>query len=78
MPTINTPASAHAGPAATAGWQWLPYTDASLLAALRRAIHLIDIRIKGSKPCGTAFTQYALRMGEWTAAANSWANPTRF
>src|SRR5664279_2091109 len=55
MPTINTPSSAHAGPATIAGWQWLPYTDATLLHTLRDAIHIISARINGNKPCDAAF-----------------------
>jgi hypothetical protein len=55
MPNVNTPASRHAGPAAVAGWQWLPYTDASLLHTLIRAIGIIDARIKSHKPCNEAF-----------------------
>lgn len=72
MPTINTPTSAHAGPAATAGWQWLPFTDANLLAALKRAINIIDARIKGSKPCNAAFK--TLPSGR--TFAQVWSDPT--
>jgi hypothetical protein len=55
MPKVNTPASKHAGPAAVAGWQWLPYTDEILLHTLNRAIGIINGRIKGHKPCNEAF-----------------------
>jgi hypothetical protein len=72
MPSINTPASKHAGPAATMGWQWLPYTTATMLAALRRAIHIIDVRIKGSKPCNAAFK--ALPSGR--TFAQVWSDPS--
>jgi|SRR5450631_2798019 hypothetical protein len=72
MPSINTPASKHAGPAATMGWQWLPYTNATMLAALRRAIHIIDVRIKGSKPCNAAFK--ALPSGR--TFAQVWSDPS--
>jgi hypothetical protein len=59
MPKVNTPASKHAGPAATAGWQWLPYTDDILLHTLNRAIGIIDARIKSHKPCNAAFKALA-------------------
>jgi hypothetical protein len=55
MPKINTPESGHTGPAANAGWQWLPYTNAAYLKTLKRAISIIDSRIKSHKPCDTAF-----------------------
>jgi len=72
MPSINTPASKHAGPATTMGWQWLPYSNAILLAALRRAIRLIDQRIKGYKPCNAAFK--ALPSGR--TFAQVWSDPS--
>ena len=72
MPSINTPASKHAGPAATMGWQWLPYTNATMLAALKRAIRIIDLRIKGSKPCNAAFQ--ALPSGR--TFAQVWSDPS--
>lgn len=55
MPKINTLASNHVAPATVAGWQWLPYKDPNLLHTLKRAIHIIDARIKGYKPCEAAF-----------------------
>lgn len=72
MPSINTPGSGHKGPAASAGWQWLPYTNAGWLAALRSAIHIIDTRIKGNKPCNVAFK--ALPSGK--TFAQVWSDPT--
>ena len=72
MPTINTPGSGHAGPAASAGWQWLPYANAGWLATLRRAIQIIDNRIKGNKPCNVAFQ--ALPSGK--TFAQVWSDPT--
>lgn len=72
MPSINTPGSGHAGPAATTGWQWLPYANAGWLSTLRRAIQIIDSRIKGSKPCNAAFQ--ALPSGK--TFAQVWSDPT--
>jgi hypothetical protein len=59
MPSVNTLFSGHVGPDATDGWEWLPYTDADLLHTLNRAIHIIDTRIKGHKPCNEAFKALA-------------------
>jgi hypothetical protein len=72
MPSINIPGSGHTGPAMTAGWQWLPYTNAGWLTTLRRAIHIIDSRIKGNQPCNAAFR--ALPSGR--TFAQVWADPT--
>ncbi|HMA71198.1 MAG TPA: hypothetical protein VKP67_06890 [Xanthobacteraceae bacterium] len=55
MPNINTPDSGHNAPDENSGWQWLPYTDATLLATLKHAIRIIDGRIKGFRPCDRAF-----------------------
>jgi hypothetical protein len=56
MPNINIPASGHIGPAPIpGGHQYLPYTDARHLATLRRAIQIIDARIRGHAPCNQAF-----------------------
>jgi hypothetical protein len=71
MPSINAPGSGHHGPAASAGWQWLPYANAGWLTALRGAIHIIDTRIKGSKPCNAAFQ--ALPSGK--TFAQVWSDP---
>jgi hypothetical protein len=56
MPTINIPTSGHAGPAAIAGWQWLPFTDHSLLVSLQHAVHIISSRINGNGACNAAFS----------------------
>ena len=72
MPSINTPGSGHMGPAASAGWQWLPYANAGWLATLRSAIHIIDTRIKGNKPCDSAFR--SLPSGK--TFAQVWSDPT--
>jgi hypothetical protein len=71
MPKVNTPDSGHTGPDAVAGWQWLPYTDATYLHTLNRAIQIIDSRIKGYKPCNEAFK--ALPNGR--TFAQVWADP---
>jgi hypothetical protein len=55
MPKINTTKSGHAGPAATSGWQWLPYSNETHLNTLKRAITIINNKIKGDKPCNQAF-----------------------
>jgi hypothetical protein len=72
MPSINLPLSRHAAPAAAFGWQWLPYTDATLLHILRDAILVIDRKITGFKPCDDAFT--ALPSGR--TFAQVWADPS--
>lgn len=72
MPNINTPGCGHVAPAATAGWQWLAYGKVGSLAALRRAIRIIDTRIKGSQPCNAAFK--ALPSGR--TFAQVWSDPT--
>jgi hypothetical protein len=71
MPQINLPASSHAGPAAVAGSQWVPFTDANYLARLRHAIAVIDTRIRGYRPCDVAFR--ALPGGR--SFAQVWADP---
>jgi hypothetical protein len=55
LPQINIPSSGHTGPAAIAGWQWLPYTDADYLKTLKEAITIINDRINGNQPCDNAF-----------------------
>jgi len=55
VPKINTPGSGHGAPAPVAGWQWLAYSNAAYLAALRRAVRIIDTRVKGHRPCDNAF-----------------------
>src|SRR5215472_13947680 len=56
MPSVNTPASGHAGPAPLpGGHQYLPYTDAHFLATLNRAIHIIQRKIRGYLPCDRRF-----------------------
>jgi hypothetical protein len=72
MPSINTTGSGHAAPAAIAGWQWLPYSNVGWLSTLRKAIHIIDTRIKGNQPCNAAFS--ALPSGR--TFAHVWADPT--
>ncbi len=72
MPSINIPGSGHAGPPTNSGWQWLPYTDDAMLSTLRRAIHVIDSRIKDYKPCNAAFK--ALPRGR--SFAQVWNDPT--
>ena len=72
MPSINTPSSHHAGPGPISGWQWLPYTDAVLLATLRQAISIIDRRINGYAPCDVAFR--ALPSGR--SFAQVWRDPS--
>lgn len=55
MPQIHLPSSNIQAPAKIHGWQWLPYRDAKLLDNLKRAIALIDKRIKGNPTCEKAF-----------------------
>jgi hypothetical protein len=55
MPRINVPGSGHIAPPPTAGYQWLPFTEASYIAAVRKAFAVIDSRIKGYEPCNAAF-----------------------
>jgi hypothetical protein len=56
MPTINTPASGHAGPAPLAGGHsYLPYTNVTFLKTLNAAIEIISKRITGYAPCDKAF-----------------------
>src|SRR5215469_5487444 len=56
MPRINLPASKHAAPAPTDGWEWLPYTDQAFINTLNRAIRIIDRKIKDNKGCNDAFS----------------------
>jgi hypothetical protein len=55
MPKINKPRSGHTGPSPVAGWEWLPFADATYLKRVERAVQIIDLRIKGHKPCDSAF-----------------------
>lgn len=55
VPKINTPLSGHAAPAAVAGWQWLPYSNAAFLTTLTAAMTIIHNRIRGHVPCNNAF-----------------------
>lgn len=56
MPSINTPASGHAGPAALpGGHQYLPYSNAIFLATLKTAVSIINKRIRGNSRCDKAF-----------------------
>ena len=55
MPRINTTRSGHHAPASIAGITWLPFTAGRHLDTLRRAMHLIDTRIKGARACDAAF-----------------------
>jgi hypothetical protein len=71
MPQIQKPGSGHAGPAAVAGWQWLPFTDAAYLKAVNSAFNIINTRIKGHAPCNQAFQ--ALPGGRTFAAI--WSDP---
>ena len=78
MPRVNNPTSGHVGPAPCdrhkygGPWQWLPYTDLHLLHTLNQAIHIIDSRIKGHKPCNEAFKALP---GKRTFA-QCWADPS--
>jgi hypothetical protein len=72
MPRVNTPASAHAGPAAAAGWQWQAFANASYLAAVNSAIATINTRIRGIATCDAAFR--ALPGGK--TFSQVWADPT--
>ena len=57
MARINIPGAGHAGPAPLpGGHQYLTYTDANFLATLKRAIQIIDTRIKSNTACNTAFS----------------------
>ena len=73
MPRINSTASKHNGPAGTAGWKWNPYTVDEKIqrATLNRAMRIISARIKGYKPCNSAFK--ALPGGRTFAAI--WNDP---
>jgi hypothetical protein len=55
MARINLPGSGHIAPPATAGYQWLPFSDPTYLAAVQRAFGVIDARVKGHEPCNAAF-----------------------
>ncbi len=57
MPQVNTPATGHVGPVPLpGGHQYLAYTDAHFLATVRRAVHIIQSRVRGSVPCDHAFS----------------------
>jgi hypothetical protein len=73
MPSVNTPASGHVGPAPLpGGHQYLPYTNPHFLATLNSAIHIIQSRIRGQLPCDNAFR---LLPGGRTFTT-VWADPT--
>ncbi|MFS1525082.1 hypothetical protein ACL7TT_13390 [Microbulbifer sp. 2304DJ12-6] len=55
MPNIHISSSKYMAPSKLQGWQWLPYIDKIMLDVVKRAITIIDKRIKGSKPCEAAF-----------------------
>jgi hypothetical protein len=55
MPRINLSASGHAGPAAVAGFQWLPYANATYLGRLQHAVAVINTRVNGYRPGDAAF-----------------------
>jgi hypothetical protein len=56
MPSVNTPASGHAGPAPLpGGHQYLTYSNAHFLAVLNSAIAIIQNKIRGYRPCDDAF-----------------------
>jgi hypothetical protein len=71
MPQIILPALHHAGPAAVAGYQWLPYSNATYLDRLRHAIAVINTRVNGFRPCDAAFR--ALPGGR--SFSQIWADP---
>ena len=54
MPQINTVESGHQGPPPSDGISWLPFTPERHLFTLRRAMHIIDTRIKGASTCDAA------------------------
>lgn len=55
MPKLNIPGSGHAGPAAVAGWQWLPVPTATHRARLQTTVNIINTRVKGYAQCNAAF-----------------------
>lgn len=56
MPNIHTKGSKYSPPLPLQGWEWLPFEDNSQeLITVKRAILIINSRIKGSKPCEHAF-----------------------
>ncbi len=55
MAKIHINSSKYSAPANLQGWQWLPYTDKIMLNVVKRAVGIIDLRIKGHKPCEAAF-----------------------
>ncbi len=71
MPKLNLPGSGHAGPAAIAGWQWLPIASATFQTHIQTAVNVINSRIKGYGPCAAAFK--ALPGGR--TFARVWADP---
>ena len=72
MPQINSPTSGHTGPAAVAGFQWLPYGNTTYLARLQHAVAVINTRVNGDRPCDAAFR--ALPGGR--SFAQVWADPS--
>jgi hypothetical protein len=72
MPQLNIPGAGHAGPAAVAGWQWLPFANAMYRDSVRRAIRIINTRVNGHRPCDVAFQ--ALPGGR--TFADVWADPS--
>jgi hypothetical protein len=55
VPNIHISSSKYSAPSKLQGWQWLPFTDKTMLDIVKRAVTIIDKRIKGSKPCEAAF-----------------------
>ena len=55
MPQVNTPASGHAGPVPTRGWQWQSFANATYLHRLQHAFGIINARLSGYAQCDAAF-----------------------
>ena len=55
MPKINTPKQRHRVNVNSARWEFKPFTDKQYLKTLKRAMDIIDSRIKGHNPCNEAF-----------------------
>jgi hypothetical protein len=56
MPKINTAASGHTGPTPLpGGFTYDHYTDEKFIKTLKRAMHIIELRIRGHNPCNEAF-----------------------
>jgi hypothetical protein len=72
MPQLNVPKSGHVAPAAVAGWQWLPFSDALYRRRIQEAMQIINTRIIGHARCNAAFS--ALPGG--LTFAQVWADPT--